>query len=85
MFCAQISTAIKDYVSGKSNLKTAQFGNFRIFLPHQILREINFLDSRSAKTAILRGVNFVDLVNFGLKKDSKWVKMADFALQESSK
>ena len=35
--------------------------------------------------AILRGVNFVDLVNFGLKKDSKWVKMADFALQESSK
>ena len=40
----------------------------------QILREINFWDSRSAKTAlfdILGAVNFVNLVNFSLQKVQK--------------
>ena len=59
----------------------------------QILREINFGDSRSSKTAIfaiLGAPNFVNLVNFSLQKvqksieskfkASKCVKMSDFAL-----
>ena len=65
---------------------------------NQISREINSLNSRSAKTAlfaILRAVNFVPFgkvqplkVQKFLKskfRASKCVKMADFALQESSK
>ena len=59
----------------------------------QIFREINFGESRGAKTAvfaILGDLNFVDLVNFSLQKvqkfrDSECGKMADFTLQESSK
>ena len=64
----------------------------------QILCEINFCVSRSAKNAIfanLGAVNFVNLVNISLQKvqksrtlkfrASKCVKMADFALQESLK
>ena len=68
----------------------AQCENFHI------LRDINFEDCRSAKSAvfaILGAVNFVHLVIFSFQKvqklmktkfiASKWVKMADFALQES--
>ena len=64
----------------------------------QILRKINFWDSTSAKTAIfaiLGADNFVNLMNFSLQKveksikikiqSPKCVKMADFALLESSK
>ena len=44
---------------------------FQDFCITEILRQINFVDSRSAKTAvfaILRAVNFVHLVNFNLQK-----------------
>ena len=64
----------------------------------QILREINFEESRSAETAIFaifRALNSVDLVNSSLQKvqtsvnskfrASKRVKMADFSLQEFPK
>ena len=43
-----------------------------------ILREINFVDSRSAKTAvfaILGAVNFVHMVNFSLQKLQKFMKI----------
>ena len=69
--------------------------NFSII---QILREINFKDSRGAKIAVfatLRAVNFVPLVNVGLQKvqnslkskfrASKCVKMADFGHLKSLK
>ena len=42
-----------------------------------ILREINFGEPRSAKTAIftiLGAVNFVDLVKFSLQKVQKFIK-----------
>ena len=69
------------------------------FFIAQILREINFGDSRTAKNAILghfRICEFVDLVYFRLQivqkfmkksnfRASKCVKMADFALLESPK
>ena len=44
----------------------------------QILREINFWDSRNAKTAIfaiLRAVDFVNLVNFILQEVQKFTKI----------
>ena len=50
---------------------------FQDFSITQILREINFWDSRSAKTAIfsiLGAVNFVNLVNFSLQKVQKFIK-----------
>ena len=40
---------------------------------------------QEAQNTAIRAVGFVNLVNFGLKQDSNWVKMADFALQQSSK
>ena len=71
---------------------------FHDFSINQILREINFGESRSAETAIFvifGALNSVDLVNSSLQKvqksrtlkfrASKCVKMADFALQESLK
>ena len=74
---------------------------FEDFSVTQILREINFVESRSAETAIFanfdnfRDLNSVHLVNSSLQKvqksvkskfrASKHVKMADFALQELSK
>ena len=73
-----------------------KFHDFSIALN---FREINFGDSRSAKTAIfaiLRAVNFVDLLNSSLQKVKKFIKSklraskclkmadCDFALQESS-
>ena len=65
----------------------------------QILREINFRESRSSKSAffaILEALIFVDLMNFSLLKVQnvmknqhsrafKCVKMADSPLQESPK
>ena len=45
---------------------------------NQILREINFVDSRGAKSAIfaiLGAVNFVHLVNFSLQKVQKIIKI----------
>ena len=50
---------------------------FQDFCITEILREINIKDSRSAKSAafaILRAVNFVDLVNFSLQKAQKFIK-----------
>ena len=47
----------------------------------QILREINFEDSRSAKTAvcaILEALNFVNLVNISLQKVKKNNKKSKF-------
>ena len=44
----------------------------------EILREINFVDSRNTKTAVfanLGAVNFVHLVNFNLQKVQKFTKM----------
>ena len=71
---------------------------FHDFFITQILREINFEDSKSAKSAvfaILGDVHFVHLVNVSLQKvqksieskfkASKCVKMSDFALHESQK
>ena len=72
---------------------------FQDFCITVILREINFEDSRSAKYAIFAifgAVHFVHLVNFSLQKVQKFiitkiqslltsVKMANFALLESSK
>ena len=69
---------------------------FKDFSVTQIFREINFGESRSAKTAvfaILGALNFHNLVNFSLQKvqkfikksqfrASKCVKMADLALLE---
>ena len=73
-------------------------GILGFFCVIQILREINFEESRIAKTAIfaiLRAVNLVQMVNFSLQKVQKFikikfqsvkcVKMADFALLESPK
>ena len=51
---------------------------FQDFCITQILREINFWDSRSAKTAIfalLGAVNFVNLVNISLQKVQKFIKV----------
>ena len=51
---------------------------FQDFSITQILREINFGDSRSAETAvfaILGAVNFVHLVNFSLEKEHKFIKI----------
>ena len=71
---------------------------FQDFCITEILCEINFVDSRSAKTvdfAILGALNSVDLIISAYKKcknsskskfrASKCVKMADFALLESPK
>ena len=64
----------------------------------KILREIDFGDSKSAKTAvfaILGALNFVHLVNISLSKVQKFMKIkiqnllmckkADFALLETPK
>ena len=71
---------------------------FHDFSITQILREINFGDSRSFMTAIfaiLEALNFDGLVNFSLQKlqmfiksklrHSGCVKIADFAILESQK
>ena len=50
---------------------------FQDYCITEILREINFVDSRSAKTtvfAILGGVKFVNLGNFGLQIVQKFKK-----------
>ena len=51
---------------------------FQDFCITQFIREINFEHSRSAKTAIfalLRAVNFVQLVNFSFQKVQKFIKI----------
>ena len=51
--------------------QSAQCENFLDFSITQILREINFVNSKSAKTAVFchfRGCDFVHLVNLSLKK-----------------
>ena len=51
---------------------------FQEFSITQILREINFEDSRSAKSAvfaILGAVNFAHLVNVSLQKVQKFMKI----------
>ena len=68
------------------------------FYVTQILREINFGEFRSPKTAIfaiLRVLKFVNLMNFNLQKMQKFiksklrtfeiVKTSDFAFLESAK
>ena len=50
---------------------------FQDFCITQFIREINFEHSRSAKTAIfalLRAVNFVQLVSFSFQKVQKFIK-----------
>ena len=83
-------TFIKIYIS--------QCGNFRNFSVTQILREINFWDSRSAKSAFfthLEALNLI-LMNFLLflkgeidqinnTRSPKVAEKSDLALQESSK
>ena len=57
-----------------------KFQDFRIT---QILREINFVDSRSAKTAvfaILGAANFVHLIDFCLEKLQKIIKIKSQSL-----
>ena len=51
---------------------------FQDFSVTYILREINFGDSRSFKTAvfaIIEALNFDDLVNFSLQKLQKFIKL----------
>ena len=58
-----------------SQLKILKFQDFCITV---ILREINFEDSRRAKSAVFAifgAVNFVQLVNFSLQKVQKVVKI----------
>ena len=53
----------------------SKFQDFHVI---QILREINFRDSRSAKSVILthlEAVNFVNLVGFSLQKVQKLIKI----------
>ena len=45
--------------------------NVRAFSATQILREINFVEIKGSKTAILEAPNFVNLVNFSLKEVQK--------------
>ena len=55
-----------------------KFQDFCITRITEILREINFEDSRGAKSAvfaILGAVNFVHLVNFSLQKVQKFIKI----------
>ena len=66
-----------------SDSNSSRYGNFMTFGITQILREINFVDSRSAKTgafAILGAVNFVHLVNFYLQKVQKFIKIQILSL-----
>ena len=79
--------------------KQLRVWKFQDFCVIQILREINFGESRSSKIAffaILVTLDFVDMVNFSLQKVQKFIKkstfrafkcfkMADFALLESPK
>ena len=51
---------------------------FQDFSVIQILREINFRESRSCKTAFfanLGALNFVNLVNIGIQKVQKYMKI----------
>ena len=51
---------------------------FQDFSVTQVLREINFGEPRSIKTAIyavLGALNFVDLVDFSLQKMKKFIKI----------
>ena len=51
---------------------------FQDFSVTQVLREINFGEPRSIKTAIfavLGALNFVDLVDFSLPKEQKFLKI----------
>ena len=51
---------------------------FQDFSVTQVLREINFGEPRSIKTAIfavLGALNFVDLVDFSLPKEQKFLKL----------
>ena len=57
--------------------------NFQDFCITEILREINFVNSRSAKTAvfaILGAVDFVHLVNFSLLNVQKFIKIKILSL-----
>ena len=50
---------------------------FHDFSVTQILREINFAESRRSKTdvlAILEALKVIDLVNFSLQKMQKFIK-----------
>ena len=79
-------------------LGNAQCGNFRIFSITQILREINFWDSTSAKPAILthlEALNFdfyallhflkYEIYQINIFKAQKYGKTAFFELPDSSK
>ena len=85
---------LKNIIMDKSAIRTVR--KFQGI--NEILREINFVNSRSTKTAvfaILGAANFVHLINFSLQKvqklikikiqTSKSVKEADFALLKSPK
>ena len=66
-----------------SDSNSSRYGNFMIFGITQILREINFAESRNAKTAVfanLEAVNFVHLVNFYLQKVQKFIKIQILSL-----
>ena len=61
----------------KGNLEMTLASRLSTQVSLHILREINFVDSRSAKTAIfaiLGAVNFVHLVNISLQKVQKFLK-----------
>ena len=58
--------------------QSAQCENFLDFSITQILREINFVNSKSAKTAVFchfRGCDFVHLVIFSLQKVQKCIEV----------
>ena len=71
-----------------SLIGNAQCGNFSIFLPTQILREINFGHFEAPKTAILiiwAALNFGSLGTFDFSKSFKMVQKAVFYLLKSAK
>ena len=77
------------FVKCHSNSRQLTVWKFHDFFVTQILREINFEDSRSSKIPVF-ALTFVNFLNFSLQKVQKFrpsecVKMADFALLESPK
>ena len=62
---------------GHDQTRPSKVWKFQDFSITQILREINFGESRRAKTAIfaiLGALNFVDLVHFSFEKVQKFTK-----------
>ena len=78
----EISASEVCYIEPQDSQNEFSFKNsvwkFKNFSATQILREINFMDSRSAKLpflAFLRAVDFFHLLNFSLQKVQDFIKI----------